>query len=141
MILESVTDLKADQGKPDFTVLPPEVIRMLLRELVHVWESAEEDSPMVALYGLGSDGCSPEFLAQCAQVCEHGNKKYAPDNWRADLGQPGFRVRYRKALLRHLLYYVLKGPLDADSGLPHLAHAGVNLMFLECDRQKRESTP
>ena len=141
MILESVTDLKADQGKPDFTVLPPEVIRMLLREFVLVWESAEEDSPMVALYALGDDGLTLDMLSQCAQVCEHGNKKYAPDNWRSDLGQPGFRVRYRKALLRHLLAHVLDGPLDKESGLPHLAHAGVNLMFLECDRQKRERAP
>lgn len=131
-----MTDLKADQGKPDFTLLPPEVFVQYLNPLVRpVYTQALAGEFMLAQRTLAQLFHSKEaFLIECVKVCDYGNKKYAVDNWRANLGTEGFRPRYTAALGRHLLKHCLGECADLESRLPHLAHAGVNLMFLECNR-------
>lgn len=61
------------------------------------------------------------------EVLTYGAKKYAPDNWRK---VPDARARYHAAARRHIAAWAAGERLDAESGLPHLAHAACCLMFL-----------
>lgn len=70
------------------------------------------------------------------QVLEFGAKKYGANNWQllADA-----ETRYYDALRRHLAAYNAGEALDADSGLPHLAHVLCNAAFLLWFQQKKEA--
>lgn len=76
-----------------------------------------------------------QIIFDIARVREYGVQKYKdPDNWK--------RVeieRYRDAAFRHFMSY-LDNPygIDAESGLPHLAHLACNIAFL-CEMQKEET--
>lgn len=78
-----------------------------------------------------------QIIKDIAEVRMYGNAKYpegGPENWRQV--EP---IRYRDALLRHLLEYI-KNPdsIDEESGLLHLQHAACNLAFLcELDHERR----
>lgn len=62
------------------------------------------------------------------RVLAYGAKKYAPNNWQE---VPQARERYFAAAQRHLLAWWDDGErTDAESGLPHLAHAACCLLFL-----------
>ena len=69
----------------------------------------------------------PQFLHDVAAVLAYGAKKYGAGNWKA---LKHGRERYLGALFRHLIAYSLGERLDAETGLPHLAHAGCCLMFM-----------
>lgn len=65
-----------------------------------------------------------DALFEMARVREFGNKKYSGvDTWRG-VGQK----RYLAAALRHIYQYQ-DNPKDSESGLSHLGHALVSLMF------------
>ena len=67
-------------------------------------------------------------LEQAVAVLTHGARKYPePDNWRR---VPDGPRRYLAATLRHLSAHARGERLDAESGLPHLAHAAVDVLFL-----------
>lgn len=66
-------------------------------------------------------------VGQIVQVLEFGAAKYEPDNWQR---VPNARQRYFDAAMRHLLAWWNGERLDAESGLPHLAHAGCCVLFL-----------
>ncbi len=66
-------------------------------------------------------------LRAVAEVLDYGAKKYAPDNWRK---VKGWRWRYTRAGLGHLFSYASGERCDAESGLPHLAHAACCVLFL-----------
>ena len=71
-------------------------------------------------------------LMDIAKVLTFGANKYpAPpkdDSWRH---VPNGMVRYTDALYRHLNAFLVDGESnDAESGLPHLAHAMCNLLFI-----------
>ena len=68
-----------------------------------------------------------QIIRDIAMVRMYGNKKYgSADNWKQV--EP---VRYRDALMRHLLAYIDDPEsVDAESGLPHLWHAACNMAFL-----------
>ncbi len=68
-----------------------------------------------------------EAVEQIVLVLGHGAKKYAPNNWRK---VDGWRRRYDSALERHLVAWRKGHWLDAESGLPHLAHAGCCVLFI-----------
>lgn len=68
-----------------------------------------------------------EAVGQIVDVLTFGARKYAPDNWRT---VPEWRRRYFAAALRHLVAWWGGERADAESGLPHLAHAGCCLLFL-----------
>lgn len=71
-------------------------------------------------------------VGQVVDVLTFGAKKYAPDNWRT---VPEYRRRYYAAALRHMVAWWRGERVDAESGLPHLAHAACCLLFiadLEC---------
>ena len=76
-----------------------------------------------------------QIIRDIAEVRMYGNKKYgSSDNWKNV--EP---VRYRDALMRHLLAYIDDPKsIDAESGLPHLWHAACNMAFL-CEMEVTES--
>lgn len=67
-------------------------------------------------------------LGQVAEVLAYGAKKYGDNNWRAAGGLVYSRVF--DALMRHLMAFWCGNRTDEESGLPHLAHAAVNCLFL-----------
>jgi hypothetical protein len=66
-------------------------------------------------------------VEQIVRVLEYGARKYAVDNWQ--LVQDPQR-RYFDAATRHLIAWEREEDTDAESGLPHLAHAACCLLFL-----------
>lgn len=66
-------------------------------------------------------------VQQIVAVLEFGAAKYGADNWQH---VPNARQRYFDAAMRHLLAWWDGERLDAESGLPHLAHAGCCILFL-----------
>lgn len=66
-------------------------------------------------------------LHDVVRVLEHGVKKYRRDNWQR-VERP--RRRYLAAAFRHLSAVSDGEWLDQDSGLPHVAHAACNCLFL-----------
>ena len=81
----------------------------------------------------------PAIIEAVGAVRTFGTQKYGdPENWRQV--EP---ARYRDALMRHLCAY-LRNPagVDAESGLPHLAHAACNVAFLlELERRDGNTLP
>ena len=79
----------------------------------------DEDKPPMAL--LDSD-----FLEDISRVLGFGARKYVADNWRNG-------ISYRRlisAAYRHLGSVNKGEDIDAESGLPHTAHLGCCIMFL-----------
>lgn len=68
----------------------------------------------------------PELLEGVAQVLTFGANKYAPRNWERGISYG----RVFAALMRHMWAWWRGERLDAESGLPHLWHAGCCLSFL-----------
>ena len=72
-------------------------------------------------------------IEETARVSGYGASKYGEDNWRQ---LAGWRRRYLAAAYRHLCAHCTQGgltgglPLDPESGLPHLAHAAISLLFV-----------
>lgn len=69
----------------------------------------------------------PEFIEDLGQVLTFGAEKYGPNNWQQLADSEG---RYYAALQRHLQAFKRGEPNDCGSGMPHLAHAACDLMFL-----------
>lgn len=67
-----------------------------------------------------------QIIYDIAKVREFGISKYPSESWKKV--EPD---RYRDAAFRHFLLY-LDNPtgVDAESGLPHLAHLACNIAFL-----------
>ena len=68
-----------------------------------------------------------DALKLVVDVLTFGSKKYAPNNWR---WVENWRVEYDGALERHLVAWRLGEWADPQSGLPHLAHACCDALFL-----------
>lgn len=66
-------------------------------------------------------------LAAVADVTTYGARKYTPSGW---VNVPDANRRYTDALYRHLLAYAAGETHDAESGLPHIAHAAWNVLAL-----------
>lgn len=69
-------------------------------------------------------------LVPVIRVLEFGARKYSRGGWR--LVPQGDR-RYLAAAFRHLTAFSDGETHDAESGLPHLAHAACCLLFLLAD--------
>lgn len=69
----------------------------------------------------------PEFERDLARVLTYGAKKYDANSWQK---VDGAVDRYYAALRRHLAAWRAGEKTDKESGLPHLAHAACNVMFL-----------
>ena len=66
-------------------------------------------------------------LAELAKVLTFGAKKYERDSWQGVENAP---TRYQDALDRHLNAWNRGETADTESGLSHLSHAAVNVLFL-----------
>lgn len=95
--------------------------------------------------GLKFDGGKPRWdlvqldvFEEVAAILEFGARKYEANSWQTVAGAEG---RYLAALLRHITAYQRGEELDAESGLPHLAHAACNLMFLRWFQQQPKPLP
>ena len=66
-------------------------------------------------------------MEDVVSVLGFGADKYGADNWRH---VSGAQERYFAAAMRHLVAWKQGEELDAESGLPHLAHATTCLLFL-----------
>lgn len=65
-------------------------------------------------------------LLSIGDVMAHGALKYQPHNWRLGLAWSDTMA----STMRHLLAFGDGEDLDPESGLPHLAHAGCQVLFL-----------
>lgn len=68
-----------------------------------------------------------DSVREIVNVLTFGAKKYAPHNWQH---VENARDRYFRATIGHLVDWYGGEHLDQESGLPHLAHAGCNVLFL-----------
>lgn len=68
-----------------------------------------------------------DAVEDIVRVLTFGAKKYSPNNWKK-VSDP--ENRYYAAAMRHLAEYRKGNPIDSETGLPHLAHAGCCLLFL-----------
>jgi hypothetical protein len=91
---------KADQGKPNYDLLPPEAY--LLR-------------------------FSPAELDGVVRVLEFGAQKYAAHSWQ---DVPDGLSRYRAAARRHVDKIQAGEIYNDESGLPNIAHFRCNLIFV-----------
>jgi len=66
-------------------------------------------------------------LGEVVRVLEYGDMKYEPGNWKL---VDGWRWRYFGAACRHLFAWWGGEKRDPESGLLHLAHAIVSLLFI-----------
>ena len=69
------------------------------------------------------------------EVLTHGASKYGAESWRTVADG---KNRYYAAAMRHIIAYRKGELVDKDSGLPHLAHAICNLVFLSELHQDNE---
>lgn len=65
-------------------------------------------------------------LLEIGKVATYGAKKYADRNWEKGMSWG----RMYAAAQRHLLAFWSGEDIDPESGLPHLAHAGFNILAL-----------
>ena len=68
----------------------------------------------------------PDVLMQIAKVLTNGAEKYEANSWR----DPEDAQPHTAAAMRHFEAWRRGEKLDDESGLPHLAHAITNLIFL-----------
>jgi hypothetical protein len=76
----------------------------------------------------------PEFLEDVSKVLTFGAKKYADHNWRKGISVG----RLIGAAMRHLMAIVRGEDNDPESGLPHTAHLGCCIMFLNWTLKNRK---
>jgi hypothetical protein len=66
-------------------------------------------------------------ITEVVKVLEFGKQKYAKDNWQKVTNG---KERYLDAAFRHLVDYLEGKKVDEESGLPTLAHAVCDLLFV-----------
>lgn len=104
------------------------------------WASAPKLSPVEELQyedqtaGRKFDTGKPRWdlipwkaLSDVVDVLTKGAEKYAPDNWRK---VEGWRWRYARAAIGHIVAFMCGEKNDPEWGLPHLAHATCCILFL-----------
>lgn len=69
-----------------------------------------------------------QFTGEVVNVLTAGAEKYGANNWQ---NVEDAENRYFAALMRHIVAYRNGEDNDPEDGLPHLAHAACNLMFLQ----------
>lgn len=79
------------------------------------------DSEKTRLELLPSDA-----IVAVGQVLTHGAQKYCDHNWEHGMNWG----RYVGALLRHVMLFMAGENIDPDSGLPIMAHAACDALFL-----------
>lgn len=113
---------KQDQ-KDDMVNHPPHYKDESGIECIEVTKKGRKDDSAKRRYSLLPKGT----VNSVVDVLEFGSKKYADNNW---MKVPDAKARYYDAAMRHLDAWFNGDIKDAETGLPHLAHAICCLMFL-----------
>jgi Domain of unknown function (DUF5664) len=66
-------------------------------------------------------------VGEIVSVLTYGARKYSGEGWKRT---PDASNRYFAALMRHLVAWRSGKAVDHETGLSHLAHAGVCLLFI-----------
>ncbi len=69
----------------------------------------------------------PEVIYHLGTVLTFGAKKYKADSWKT---VPSGKDRYLDAAYRHLIAWHSGEKSDSESGIHHIFHAIINLMFV-----------
>lgn len=70
----------------------------------------------------------PDALWEIGRCIEFGTHKYPdPNNWKK---VEGAKYRYLDSAIRHLLQHLRGVEFDDETGLPHIAHAGWNVLAI-----------
>jgi len=148
------TGKKFDAGKPRMSLVPVGVINALLR--VDRENSGGPDNP--ERYDVLRDLCDELIDGEYEQalylcllllteirhgplagldaiidILEFGAAKYDENNW---MLVTDAKNRYTNAAWRHLLALARGEDIDPESGKPHAAHLGCNLVFLTWLKQE-----
>ena len=132
--------IKHDAQKPDWTYIPAgaaaaicaidencppreDVTRCLMQYRAGDFQSAAMAGACL-MVNWESDALA---LEAARQVLEYGAKKYSRDNW---YKVPDAKTRYWAAAMRHIVLHDTGEIFDAESGLPHLAHALAGCLIL-----------
>ncbi len=113
---------RVDQPDPAFSG-PNKSVFGVPSEVIEPEPTGRKDDSGKLQYSL----VDPYALAWLVGVLTHGAIRYAPENWRM---VENANVRYYEALERHLQAWRTGESDDPDSGMPHLAHAMCDVMFL-----------
>jgi hypothetical protein len=102
--------------------------------------SSVSPNPSLPLMGTKNDGGKPDWsllppmaLDEVVRVLDFGAKKYAPYNWASGIKYS----RVFAAAMRHLWAWWRGEDNDSETGISHLAHANVCLLFLLQYRKTR----
>jgi hypothetical protein len=69
----------------------------------------------------------PRAMLEVGKVLAFGAQKYSAHGWRQSAAEWG---RYLAAIERHRLAFLAGEDLDAETGLPHLAHLICSALFV-----------
>lgn len=93
-----------------------------------------EDGTSPVGVGIKHDGDKPDYsllpfhaLDEVVRTLTYGAKKYSRDNWKK---VPDFHRRYLSAAFRHITAHARGELFDPETGLHHLSHAIVSLMYI-----------
>ena len=115
---DNLCDFKRDWSPNELRKL----YRQSIKDLAGVSDAGikyDEDKPRMELL-------DSYALEQLAKVLTFGANKYGEFNWCKGIQY----LRLLGAALRHIYAFIAREDLDPESGLPHIAHAMANLMFL-----------
>lgn len=104
-----------------FEPLPDATVAAAVEDTIGMKYDADKPRMDLLLDGM------PGALEQVASILTFGAKKYADHSWQ---GVPNGPARYKAALLRHLTAHAKGEKNDPESGMPHLAHAACNALFI-----------
>ena len=87
------------------------------------YDGLDGERPMKERWDLLPIDCIEDVV----KILTFGSEKYGPNNW---MDVEDANNRYYAALMRHLAANRKGELIDEESGLPHLAHAMCNVVFL-----------
>lgn len=77
-----------------------------------------------------------DCVEDVVKILTFGAEKYGPNNWQEVVP---FKDRYYAALMRHMTAWRNGEIADTESGLPHLAHAMCNIVFLLWNEKHKDN--
>lgn len=136
-LAERVALRKTKRGRPSKTATTPKVEKPKVEKVTPEDVQIKPDEAIRHNDGKIRYDLIPScFLKEVAQVFTFGAMKYSENNWQ------GFNEKQQgeinASLLRHIHAYLDGEVNDAESGLPHLAHAAANLAFISYFRNQKE---
>lgn len=135
--------LEKKKMKPRMHLIPWSEIPGYRTTLLGIYDLEPDTRKAVrgVLHGLYYARHSATFFETLAQVFAHGAEKYGVESWRHMPWSEELADMYLGAICRHLVSMYSDEDIDADSGLPHWAHAMASaLIYLVRSEEENEST-